>query len=79
MKKHLKIVVILLGCIVLYGCYPKGYVMINDYKEQIELVKVNFPEIYNMYCNGLINITEVYTYPTKNGGERVHVSYQHIR
>lgn len=79
MKKIKHVVVILLGCVVLCGCYPKGYVMIKDYQEQIELVRVNFPEIYDMYCNGLVNITQVYTYPSKNGGERVHIEYHYIR
>ncbi len=80
MKKTLLIAfIVLLECITLSSCYPAGYVLIKDYNERIELVKVNFPEIYNMFCNGLINITEVYTYPAKDGTERVHVTYEHIR
>lgn len=80
MRKQIKqVVLILLGCVALCGCYPKGYVMINDYSKRMELVRENFPEIYDMYCNGLIKITEVYTYPSKTGGERIHIEYEHIR
>mgnify|MGYP000020035609 CR=1 FL=1 len=78
-KKRLIASMLFLGCIILSGCYPAGYVIVKDYGKQMELIKVNFPEIYKMYCNGLINITEVYTYPAKDGTERVHVSYQHLR
>lgn len=80
MRKNLMMVAVLFfGCVALSSCYPAGYVMVNDYRERMELLKANFPEIYNMYCNGRINITEVYTYPTKEGGERVHVKYEHLR
>lgn len=49
---------------------------IRDYGEQIRLVRENFPEIYDMYCDGLIIIDDVYTYD-KDGTERVGVSYRY--
>ena len=49
---------------------------VRDYKEQIELIKTNFPEIYDLYCNGDIIITSVYTYK-KDGSKRVHVDYRY--
>ena len=72
-------VMLFTACIALSSCYPAGYVMVNDYQERMRLVRINFPEIYNLYCNGRVNITEVYTYPTKDGGERVHIEYEHLR
>lgn len=49
---------------------------VTDYSEQMELLSVNFPEIYDMYKRGQVIINEVYTYE-KDGEERVHVNYRH--
>ena len=49
---------------------------VTDYTEQMELVRENFPEIYDMYKRGQIIINEVYTYE-KEGKERVHVNYRY--
>ena len=57
---------------------PEGSVLITDYDEQMSLLRIHFPEVYNLYKEGKIVITEVYTYPSKNGGERVHANYRHL-
>ena len=35
---------------------------IRDYSERIELIKTNFPEIYELYRRGEVVINDVYTY-----------------
>ncbi len=47
---------------------------IRDYDKQIELIKTNFPEIYDLYRRGSVIINDVYTYE-KDDKERVHISY----
>ena len=47
---------------------------IRDYGKQIELVKTNFPEIYDLYRRGSVIIDDVYTYE-KDGKERVGIHY----
>ena len=49
---------------------------VKDYSRQIQLIKRNFPEIYDMYCNGTVIIDNVYTYE-KDGIERVRVNYHY--
>ena len=48
----------------------------SDYREQIRLMKANFPEIYELYRQGDVIITSVYTYE-KDGQERVHIEYRY--
>ena len=48
--------------------------MIRDYSERIELIKTNFPEIYELYRRGEVVINDVYTYE-KDGHEKVHINY----
>ncbi len=49
---------------------------VNDYNQQIRLVKTNFPEVYNLYCRGDVIITDVYTYE-KDGEDRVGINYHY--
>ena len=54
-------------------------VYINDYNEQMNIVKVNFPQIYDLYIQGKVIIDGVYTYTIKKTGEeRVHISYRYL-
>lgn len=46
------------------------------YGKQIELVKTNFPEIYDLYRRGSVIIDDVYTYE-KDGKERVGIHYHY--
>lgn len=42
----------------------------------MKLLKINFPEVYQMYCNGTVIIESVYTYK-KDGQEKVRISYRY--
>ena len=60
-------------CLLFAACALNRH-YVTDYGEKMTLVKVNFPEIYDMYKRGQIIINEVYTYE-KDGKELVHVNY----
>ena len=62
------------GCAML----KSGYRNVKDYSEQMELLKTNFPEIYELYRQGEVIIDQVYEYRDKNGTPKVHVKY-HLR
>jgi hypothetical protein len=49
---------------------------VRDYSARIELIKTNFPEIYELYCRGAVIIDDVYTYE-KDGTERVGINYHY--
>lgn len=70
-----KLVVLLLIGISFSSCVLNR-TYINDYNEQISLIKENFPEIYELYRQGEVIIYSVYTYE-KDGRERVHVEYSY--
>ena len=55
---------------------PSNSVLVQDYNEQMRLVRLNFPEIYYLYKQGKIMIYEVYTYE-KNDKEIVRVGYRY--
>lgn len=69
----LSFVAVLTSCSI-YDLMPKTY--IYDYGERIRLIKTNFPEIYDLYRQGIVIINDVYTYE-KDGEERVHISYHY--
>lgn len=50
---------------------------ITDYGEQMEVLKENFPELYELYCNGKIVINAIYEYVADNGNLKYHISYYH--
>lgn len=51
-------------------------IVVNDYAEEMTLLKNNFPEIYEQYKNGIVVIDKIYTYRNKKTGQRrVKVSY----
>ena len=66
----LSVVALLTSC----GIFTRSY--ISDYGEQIKLLKTNFPEIYNLYCQGSVIIDDVYIYE-EDGKERVGISYRY--
>lgn len=49
---------------------------IRDYNRQMELIELHFPTIYQLYCNGIIIIDDVYTYE-KDGRKLFHVDYHY--
>ena len=51
----------------------------RDFNERIAAVKANYPELYDMYISGVIDIDSVYKYVEKETGRiRLHVSYSRI-
>lgn len=55
-----------------------GYRPIKNYSEQMELLKINFPEIYSLYRQGEVILDEMYEYNDKEGKPQIHISY-HMR
>lgn len=54
--------------------YDKEY--ITDYSDRMDILRTDFPEIYNLYCNGKVVINELYHYKTKEGKSMTHVGYR---
>lgn len=68
----------MLVVITLSSCAIANKVIVRDYGEKMELVKINFPEIYDLYVDGKVIIDKVYTYDDKKTGTpRVNVSYHY--
>ena len=87
MKKLRKILFFMMMCFTLSGCsdilYPQeanlpGYRKIVKYDEQMELLKTNFPEIYDLYRQGTVMLVDMYVYNDENGKEQVHITYRYI-
>ncbi len=49
---------------------------ISDYTRRVELLETNFPEIYQLYCNGIVIIYDVYIYE-EDGKEKVGITYKY--
>lgn len=76
MKKFIFFLIIaglLSGCAVL----KPGYRPIKDYSERMELLKDNFPEIYDLFRQGKVSLDDMYEYKTKEGTPRIHISYRY--
>lgn len=87
MKKLRKILFFVIMCFTLSGCsdilYPQeanlpGYRKIVEYDEQMGLLKTNFPEIYDLYRQGIVTLVGMYVYNDENGKENVHITYRYI-
>jgi hypothetical protein len=51
----------------------------TDFNEKIAAVKANYPELYEMYVSGVIDLGSVYRYVDRDSGRiRLHVSYNRI-
>ena len=51
----------------------------RNYSERMEIMKVHFPELYQMYTNGVIEVNSLYKYVEKSTGKiRHHISYRNI-
>ena len=70
-----KIVCLLFATALFSACAVKK-TYVRDYTQQIQLVKENFPEIYDMYRQGTVIIVDVYTYE-KDGRSRVGINYRY--
>lgn len=73
---YMKKLVFLLLIVIGFSSCVLNRTYISDYREQIRLMKANFPEIYELYRQGDVIITSVYTYE-KDGQERVHIEYRY--
>ena len=51
----------------------------RNYSEMMEVLKNHFPELYQMYLNGVIEVTGIYKYVDRDTGViRNHVLYRRI-
>ena len=51
----------------------------TDFNEKIAAVKADYPELYEMYVSGVIDLGSVYRYVDRDSGRiRLHVSYSRI-
>ena len=73
----MKKAILLLSAIIMFSsCSVMKRTYVRDYSARIELIKTNFPEIYELYCRGTVIIDDVYTYE-KDGTERVGINYHY--
>ena len=56
--------------------YCKHY--ITDYGERMKVLRENFPEIYGLYCDGKVQLNEMYEYVANDGSIRYNISYRQI-
>ena len=51
----------------------------RDFNQRMEVLKETYPELYNMYVSGVIDVRSMYKYVDKNTGQiKIHVSYKSI-
>lgn len=50
----------------------------DDYTERMACLKEYYPELYQMYVNGIVKIYSLYRYVDNNGQIRHHVSYHRL-
>jgi len=51
---------------------------ITDYNDKMEILKTEFPEIYNLYKNGNIILGKMYTYEdTVSNKTKTHIKYRY--
>lgn len=51
----------------------------RDIRDKLEIIRVYYPELYDMYVNGVITFGTVYRYVDRETGEiKLHVSYRYI-
>lgn len=78
-KKDIYMRALLVLCLLLTistSC-QKNRTRVDDYYEQMELIKIHFPEMYNLYRHGHIIIEAVHISSEDNGKEVVHLSYRY--
>ena len=76
MKTKLLLMLLILPALLLTTSCKSNMVKVKNYSEEIDLLKRNFPEIYEQFRNGSVVIDGVYTYTDKNTGrDGVRVKY----
>lgn len=61
--------------------YDIKYKFVKKYlydNERYLCLKENYPELYDLYVNGVINIRTVYRYVDSAGEIRYHITYSHL-
>ncbi len=71
-----RLIFLFLSITLLSSCSVVRRTYVQDYGTRIELIKTNFPEIYDLYRRGVVVINDVYTYE-KNGEKRVGINYHY--
>lgn len=77
----MKKAVFIIPCIMLMlscAALKPGYKNITNHSERMELLKYGFPEVYEMYRAGRVNITQMYIYRDRDGEEKVSLRYVYI-
>ena len=54
----------------------EGYAPVDDTREQMNLLKINFPEVYELYTKGIVILTSIYKY-TQEGVSKVGIKYHY--
>lgn len=55
----------------------KDYKPVRDHNKQMELLRENFPEIYNLYREGEVVLDDIFEYSDRDGTPKVHISYHY--
>ena len=82
MKRILFTIITLLmlsSCSLMYGLIPETQPGFRryGYAEEVETLKTGFPELYELYINGHIIVTDMYEYINKDGETRINVTYHY--
>lgn len=51
---------------------------IEDYSEKMEILKMDFPEVYKLFCDGKVRLHEMYTVTDRKGRKRVKFNYSYV-
>ena len=52
--------------------------VVDDYSEQMSILKYGFPEVYEMHKNGVVIIDKIFYYTDKKTGkEKTHIEYHY--
>ena len=77
----MKKAVFIIPCIMLMlscAALKPGYKNITDHSERMKHLQYSFPEVYEMYRAGKVNITQMYLYRDRDGEEKVNITYVYI-
>ena len=69
------IVILLLGLLLFSSC-AVNRTYIRDYGDRTQILRTHFPEIYDLYRQGVVIIDDLYEYE-KDGKSRYNVSYHY--
>lgn len=80
-----KILLLLFSLLLLSSCNtmlftgrPKDSVVITNYSQKMNALKKYFPELYELFKNGIITVDEIYLYDFKEGDPKAKVKYTYL-